>query len=440
MRFESTIARRHTARYSALVALALVWCTAASGAQRVTVTPDHPNGVYHVGQTVHWHIQWDGGATAPVAVAYVLKKGGLTEVRKDSLSLQNGSADLAYRMDGPGTALLEVRPSGNGGGQRTLSGVVTDPDRIQPSAPRPPDFDEFWAAKVRELQAVPPDPQLESADSAKPGVSYWKITLNNIRGTHIHGQLARPAEGGKLPALLIVQWAGVYRLQKAWAVDRASEGWLVLNIQAHDLPIDEPESFYRDQSNGPLKDYPAIGNESRDTSYFLRMYLSCYRAADYLAHRPDWDGKTLAVMGGSQGGLQALMTAGLYRKITAAMAEVPAGCDMLGPEVGRSPGWPMWYWQTSGKDAQKVRDTSRYFDVVNFASRIRCPVLVGIGLIDETCPPAGVLAATNLIKSPKEVILLPRGAHQDENNSHQAYGSRLWSAWLPALRQGRSRG
>ena len=308
---------------------------------------------------------------------------------------------------------------------------------FKPSAPRPNDFDAFWETKINELKTVPANPQLEPADAGKPGVNYWKITLDNIKGTHIQGQLARPAKGTKFPALLIVQWAGVYGLQKSWVTDRAEEGWLTLNIEAHDLPIDRPETFYKEQAAGLLQNYPAIGNDRRETSYFLRMYLGDYRAAQYLAERPDWDGRTLVVMGGSQGGQQTLVTAGLHPKITAALAEVPAGCDMLGPDAGRAPGWPMWYWQTQGKDAQKVHESSRYFDAVNFASHIKCPILVGAGLIDEVCPPAGVSAAVNQIHAPKELIFFPYGGHQDENHTHAAYTQRCWGDWLPALRQGK---
>jgi cephalosporin-C deacetylase-like acetyl esterase len=235
----------------------------------------------------------------------------------------------------------------------------------------------------------------------------------------------------------MVQWAGVYPLQKSWVVDRAAEGWLVLDIQAHDLPTDEPESFYQEQFAGPLKNYWAIGNDQRETSYFLRMYLSCHRAAEYLTRRADWDGKTLVVMGGSQGGQQALVTAGLHPKITAALAVVPAGCDMLGPEAGRAPGWPHWYSNVEGgKNPQSVREASRYFDVANFTRRIKCPVLVGLGLMDEVCPPAGILAAVNQISAPKEVIILPRAAHQDAHDTHGDYVRRCYGVWLPALRQG----
>ena len=181
-------------------------------------------------------------------------------------------------------------------------------------------------------------PRLEPVELKIADVDYWKITMDNIRGTQIHGQLARPVGDESLPALLIVQWAGIYGLESSWATDRAAEGWLTLNILPHDLPIDESEEFYDKQRSGPLKNYWAIGNDDRDSSYFLRMYLSCYRAVEYLKSRPDWNGRTLVVMGTSQGGQQTLVTAGLHRDITAALALVPSGCDMLAPEVGRANG------------------------------------------------------------------------------------------------------
>jgi cephalosporin-C deacetylase-like acetyl esterase len=167
------------------------------------------------------------------------------------------------------------------------------------------------------------------------------------------------------------------------------------------------------------------------------MYLSCYQAIEYLLGRPDWNGKTLVVSGTSQGGQQSLITAAIHPRVTAALALVPAGCDMLGPDVGRAPGWPAWFDQTRGKDATKVHEASRYFDVVNFAPRIKCPVLVGFGLIDDVCPPEGVMAAVNQVSAPKEVVILPLSEHQETHGSQQPYYKRMHDAWLPALRDGK---
>ena len=112
--------------------------------------------------------------------------------------------------------LCEVSWRAEGKDRRALGGAVASPEKIALSAQRPADFDAFWKDKLKELAAVPPNPELLSAPSGKAVVAYWKITMDNIRGTHIRGQLARPEKGEKLPALLIVQWAGVYPLQKNW--------------------------------------------------------------------------------------------------------------------------------------------------------------------------------------------------------------------------------
>src|SRR5207248_6168318 len=102
---------------------------------------------------------------------------------------------------------------------------------------------------------------------------------------------------------------------------RAAEGWLVINVDSHDKLPSEP-------SGNIPRDYAAVGNTDPEKSYFLNMYLRDSRALDYLLTRPDWDGKTVVVMGGSMGGQQSLVLAGLRPdKVTAVLACVPGGAD-----------------------------------------------------------------------------------------------------------------
>jgi len=232
-----------------------------------------------------------------------------------------------------------------------------------------------------------------------------------------------------------VQWAGVYGLDKWWASLPATEGFLVLNISAHDLPIDEQPDFYKTQSDGPLKNYTAIGKDDREKDYFLRMYLSAYRAADYLTQRADWDGHNLAVSGTSQGGLQTIMLAGLHPKVTAAMANVPAGCDQSGILAGNACGWPALAMWVKGDEQKRVLEVSRYFDCMNFAPNINCPLLVSIGMIDETCPPSGIFATVNQTKGPREILVLPLSDHQGRNNTQKPMMDRMF-AWRRAILKG----
>lgn len=412
----------------------LAFASVAAYAQELSVRPEVASGIYKAGDTAKWIVELKPDPNQPLTnMKYRIKKGGLTILREGELQLTDNHATLEAASDEPGWLLLEIDAQAGEKKVHKAGGAIFSPEQIKPSSPTPTDFDEFWNAKLKELAAVPMEPAAAKGESGKPNVDYYEVTLKNIRGTLIHGQLARPTAGDKFPALLIVQWAGVYPLQKPWVTDRAAEGWLALNIQAHDLPVAENAEFYKQQNEGPLKSYPSIGADDRDTSYFLRMYLSCYRAAEYLTTRPDWNGQVLVVTGGSQGGLQALLTAAIFPKVTAAMASVPAGCDHTGPDAGRIGGWPQWHWQAKGRDPEKIRQASRYYDIINFTPRIKCPVLVGIGGIDTTCPAPGIFAAVNQMSCPKEVVFEPLANHMGD---HAPYYARL-GPWMSALKSGK---
>ena len=415
--------------------LVAVFSTACSG-QQIQITSERPSGIYALGEQVSWHVHVLGPAAASVAQAnYVLKEDGYTVMSQGTLDLSSGSAELDTSLNEPGTILCIVTANAGDDSQRVLAGAAIAPDQIQPCAPPPDDFDDFWARKVSELEQIPADPKLEPADSGDPRVQYFKITMNNIHGSHIYGQLARPAADGKFPALLITQWAGVYGLPKYRVVDPARQGWLALNIMPHDIPFDRPDDYYKQLFATSLKNYWSFGSADRDSSYFLRMYLSCYRAAEYLSQRPDWDGKTLVVMGTSQGGQQAIMLGGLFPGITAVLANVPSDCDMTGPLHGRAIGYPNWADQAALEHNPKILETGRYYDPVNFARHIKCPALIAMGLIDETSPPAGVLAAANQIKG-REIVIMPNSNHQGDHNG-QAPFNRRSEQWLNALRDGK---
>ena len=405
--------------------------TSASFAQDITATPLHADGLYNTGEKISWRISAPGATN----VHAVVKAFDTKVLWEGSVSLGNGSGVLETSLDAPGTVLATLSAKPQDKNAKCLVGAAASASKIPPSAPRPADFDAFWQAKIKDLYAIPANPKLTPDDSGDPAIEYVKLTLDNIKGSHVYGQLARPKREGKFPALLIVQWAGVYGLPKSNVVNPAKNGWLALNIMAHDLPFDQPDEFYKKAAAAALKDYTSIGNEDRETSYFLRMLLGCYRAADYLTQRTDWDGRVFAVTGTSQGGLQGLATAGLHPKVTAVLVCVPAGCDTTAPWAGRSVGWPYWFRSTQGKDEKKVMETSRYFDGVNFATNIRCPALVALGLIDQTSCPAGVFAAFNQIKGPKEAVVMVNSPHQNKNNS-QAPWSRRSQAWLSALVKG----
>jgi cephalosporin-C deacetylase len=413
------------------------------GAQQPAFTPDHATGIYASGERVGWTVSLPAGVTETGPYTFTIRKNGGTVLSTGTVTLANNRGRIETSLREPAMLLVEVKPPvgatgfGNvstGGAGRVLLGAAVAPTSIRPAEAKPADFDAFWAAKLKDLAAVPMNAVVTPGTSGRDGVDYATVKMDNVGGSHVYGQLAKPAREGKFPALLIMQWASPpYPLQKAWVTDRAAEGWLALNVEPHDVPPDMPQSYY-DALPAIIKQYNTIGQLSRDESYFLRMYLGDYRAVEYLASRPDWDGRTIVVMGTSMGGQQSFATAGLNPRVTGLLVNVPSGADVTATLHGRNASYPNW-----NVKRPEVLTTARYFDTANFASRITATSLVAMGFIDDVSAPAGVWSVFNQIKGPKEVVPLVDSPH---NHLATARQLQLWNTrsaeWLAALVRGES--
>jgi cephalosporin-C deacetylase-like acetyl esterase/lysophospholipase L1-like esterase len=404
--------------------------------EKLTVAPYRASGIYGIGEKVGWTaslpqsvVSTTGGST------YTIKKNNQEVIKTGSLDFSSGRAAIEVTLNEPAMVYVKISPGGDstsGSAADIALGAAVAPERLQPSVPRPADFDSFWESKIKMLKGIPENAVLTPADSGKPDIEYATIKMDHINGTHVYGQLAKPKKPGKLPALVILQWASPpYPLQKQWVTDRAAEGWLALNIEPHDVLPDQPQSYYTALPQ-ELKNYQSIGRDNRDKNYFLQMYLADYRAVEYIASRPDWDGKTLVVMGTSMGGQQSLCVAGLNPKVTHVIVNEPAGCDSNGPLHGRASGYPNW----SSNDP-KIMETALYFDAVNFASRIKATSLVAMGFVDTIAPPVGIWIAFNQIKGPKEAAPMPDSSHNNLATPAQQrpYTSRS-AEWLNILVRG----
>jgi cephalosporin-C deacetylase-like acetyl esterase len=399
-------------------------------AHLLLVNRDRDSGIYRIDETVGWSITRAPGAPAQ-GYRYAIKENGLKVISSGELHFAANVARIELKGARPEMLYVEIAMPTKGEPPMLLGAAVA-PERLRPSVPEPADFARFWRAKLQLLAAVPAEPALTPGPSGKPGVEYATIVMRTIDGAHIHGQIARPVGAGRHPALLILQYAGgPYPLQRQWVTDRAAEGWLALNVEPHDVLPDQPQSYY-DALPAELKSYQTIGREDRNHSYFLRMYLSDYRAVEYLVKRPDWDGHTLVVMGTSMGGQQSLCTAALNPKVTAVIVNEPSGADGNGEAHGRLTGYPNW----PAANARAMR-TAPYFDTVNCAARIHAPTLVAMGFTDTTAPPAGIWTAFNRITAPKEAVPMVDSPHNNFATPEQQrpYAERS-QQWLAALRRG----
>jgi cephalosporin-C deacetylase-like acetyl esterase/lysophospholipase L1-like esterase len=396
-----------SSRWSLLLAGLLLapFSTPASAQQDLTFTPFHANGIYQPGEKVGWTVTRSNAAAGPTRFAYDITKNELEVLRSGTLDLSSGTATIEAISDEACMLFVELRPEGAspapGGPQRrpyASVGAAVAPDRLQPSVPRPADFDEFWASKLKAMRAIPLDPVLTPMASDVPGVEVSAVKVTALNSS-MQGYVVKPQREGKFPALVTYQGAGVRALRPDAAAARAAEGWLVVDVDSHDKAPDA--------STGPPSNYHTIGNTDREQSYFLNMYLRDTRAIDYIVSRPDWDGKTIVILGTSMGGQQGIVTAALNPdRITALLVNEPSGGDANGELHGRSAAYPNW-----PANDPKAMQAALYFDTVNFASLVKAPTLISMGFIDTVVPPAGVWIALNQIPAPKEVVPMLEANH-----------------------------
>lgn len=412
-RFQLPIRRRLSAASLVLVATFVVM----AHAQPLSFTPFHASGIYELGERAGWTVALTPNGAAPVTqYTYVIRKNNRDVVRTGTLDLSSGSAVIETTVDEPAMLYDDVTPAASpDAAPATASaihlGAAVVPGKLQPAVPKPADFDSFWDAKLKALAEVPINPVLTPLETSQAGVELQTVKLDSL-GSHVQGYLAKPSREGKFPALVIFQYAGVYALRTQSVTDRAAEGWLAFDVDSHDLPPD--------RGIGVSTSYQAIGNTDREKSYFLNMYLRDARAIDYIMSRPDWDGKTIVLTGTSMGGQQSLVAAGLRPKVTAVIVNEPSGADSNGDLHGHQAGYPNW-----PSSDPSVMETALYFDVVNFASRIKAPVLAAMGFIDTTAPPTGIWIALNQIPGPKEAVPMVESDHNNRTPQKQAaYTSR----------------
>src|SRR5690554_7541409 len=99
-------------------------------------------------------------------------------------------------------------------------------------------------------------------------------------------------------------------------------------------------SVYVDLGAGPLYGYMKSNLDDKDNYYYKRVYLGCVRAVDFIESLDKFDGNTIGVTGGSQGGALSIITAGLDSRIDYLAAFYPALSDLTGYLHGRAGGWP----------------------------------------------------------------------------------------------------
>lgn len=394
----------------------------------VRFAPSHADWVYAVGEQVEMDV-------TPVRHYMPIQNLKMTyswgpelrpvEVEKTISSGKEGTAHLSLSgMKEPGFKTLTVSVEVDGKTYTNYINIAFSPEKIQPTTQLPKDFRRFWEltiAKVREIPLKPlftPMPALSTADC-----DAYEVRFQNFgEGQYLYGTLCVPkgvnptdtVATRRYPAVILWPGAGVkpHPGVRSFFPER---GVITLEMGINGIPVNMSQQVYDDLRANALRDYNTIHQDDREQYYYRKVYAGTVKTVDFLCSLPCVDTTKIGCFGGSQGGALTVVNAALDPRIKAAAACYPALAELAGYVHGRVGGWPRFFRsrptldpkrQVQRADAveevvkQKVR-AGEYYDVVNFARFVACPMWMQIGYNDQVCCPTSTFSVYNTLTCPK---------------------------------------
>lgn len=389
--------------------------------------PDDNDWTYQTGKDARIGLQllWHGMPLDNVEVSYAIGNDCLDADTQGSVKTDSrGNAEI--RIKSPKAAgFRDCKMTCSVEGKRFENHIKMgwSPEKLTPYTQMPKDFVAFWKQvldeqkKASELKPI----VIPAPAYSNEKVDCYLVKLNGgfAEAPHcIYGYLSIPKKEGKFPVLVSPPGAGVKYMDPQKTQFYASEGNIIrLELEIHginpSISVEDYKDISRSFGDHTGNGYLANGIQSRETYYMKKVYACLVRAVDYLTSLEQWDGKNVLIQGNSQGAALSIVLAGLDPRITAIAIAHPALSDMAGyAETGRTGGYPHFnrYYKEVKLDRQII-ETLSYFDVVNFARLVKCPVYMTWGYNDNTCPPTTSWIVWNTLTCEKESYITPINEH-----------------------------
>ena len=363
----------------------------------VPVRAERKSAVYKCGEEIRFK----------VAPEFIGEKYSVNDGVKNT-AFKPVTGDIIVKAERPGFILVKVtskKPIGKD--KFALAGAAVEPEKIKPGQARPADFDSYWEGELKQMRTnkmevisktpVPADKLPANKFSSQ--VMVWDVHVRQ-GDVEVSGFLAVPKDSvnkkASCPGILSFLGASKVTAELPAAIRPAAlYKTICFNVNFHGLEnVLNRRNSKITANRAKVRHYQYLKADNRQEYAMRKIFLRTVLAADYIKTLPEYNGR-LAVSGGSLGGCQSIVCAALVPEVQFCCATASAMSSHFGAKSGNLTGWPnLFNNKFTPKGADKV---APYFDVVNFASRIKCPVIMAVGFIDTTTPPASTYTAYNAL-------------------------------------------
>ena len=278
-----------------------------------------------------------------------------------------------------------------------------EPEYIVSLPDNQPDLQEFWQKAKNELSAIAPDYKMtllpgQSTDKRR----LYQVSMKSLGNVEISGYYCVPTKKGKFPVIISYMGYG----SKPWMPkpnDNPNYAEFVLSVRGQAL--NEPTNIYDNWITYKL--------DSKENYYYRGAFMDLIRAIDFVESRPEVDNRNIFAEGGSQGGAFTLAACALDNRIACAAPTIPFLSDY--PDYFEIVNWPAEPVRKKQAELnmsnQQLFEVLSYFDIKNLAANIKCPIIMAVGLQDETCPPHTNFSGYNRISAEKQFYIFPNYGH-----------------------------
>ncbi|MBY9081408.1 acetylxylan esterase [Paenibacillus sp. HN-1] len=286
--------------------------------------------------------------------------------------------------------------------------------------PRPDDFDAYWEAALQEMRQTDPRVELVPSEFQAPFAECYDLYFTGVRGARVHAKYVRPVNVPK-PHPAVLQFHGYSGNSGDW---QGKLQYAALGFSVAALDVRGQAGLSED--TGGVKGTTFSGqfvrglDDRADRLLMRDIFLDTAQLAAIVMSFDEVDENRVGATGWSQGGALTIACTALEPRIRKAAPVYPFLSDYK----------RVWEMDLAAGAYSELRDYFRnfdpqhkredetftrlgYIDIQNLAPRIKAELLIGVGLMDNICPPSTQFAAINKMTAPFTLEIFPDFGHED---------------------------